>query len=454
VTASPADLRPRPELGSPVAWRFPDFAETTLGNGIRLLTLHRPGKQVATVAAVLDIPADSDPAGGEGTASIAARSLSEGTESLTVDEFADALERNGANFGADAGYSGLSATLDVPVSRLASALPLMCDAVTRPAFPPVEVERLTRQRLAEIVRERSNPPSRASVEFGAALHAPGTRRALPTAGSEATVSGLTVAGVAAHYGARASAATATVLVAGDLSGLDVEALVAEGFGAWTGAAAALWTPTEPATVPGPRSVVVDRPDSVQTQIVIGHGAPDRRSPDWAAAALAAYAVGGALTSRIDAVLREEKGYTYGMRARFAPDRRGGTFTVSGSFDTQNTEPALDDLARILREAVAEGLRQDERDAASEYLAGVSPTRWETPESLVRQAATLVGCDLPVSWVNGYLTGLREATLDEVNAALRAHVRPDELVVVAVGAAAEITGPLERLGFGTPVVLPA
>ena len=50
--------------------------------------------------------------------------------------------------------------------------------------------------------------------------------------------------------------------------------------------------------------------------------------------------------------------------------QGGTFTVGGSFDTQNTEPALDDLAGILRGAVAEGLRQDERDAASEFLAGV------------------------------------------------------------------------------------
>ena len=93
-------------------------------------------------------------------------------------------------------------------------------------------------------------------------------------------------------------------------------------------------------------------------------------------------------------------------------------------------------------------------APSEFLAGVSPTRWETPDSLVRQAATLVGCDLPVSWVNEYLRGLRDSSLDEVNAALRAHVRPDELVVVAVGAADQITGPLERLGFGTPEVLPA
>ena len=74
-----AVLRPRPELGSPAAWRFPDFEETRLGNGMRVLWLHRPGKQVATVAAVLDLPVDADPAGLEGAASIGARSLNEGT---------------------------------------------------------------------------------------------------------------------------------------------------------------------------------------------------------------------------------------------------------------------------------------------------------------------------------------------------------------------------------------
>jgi predicted Zn-dependent peptidase len=143
-----------------------------------------------------------------------------------------------------------------------------------------------------------------------------------------------------------------------------------------------------------------------------------------------------------------------MRARFSPHRRGGTFAVSGSVDTGNTEPALDDLAGILRTAVAEGLRDDERLTAREFLVGVSPTRWETAEALVSQISTVVGCDLPVSWIDEYLTGLRESSLDDVNGALRRHVRPDDLLVVAVGEAASVTAPLERLGFGTPTVIPA
>lgn len=449
-----AVLRPRPTLGEPSPWHFPEVADARLPNGIRILTLHRPGKQVASVAVVLDLPVDADPSGLEGAASIAARSLSEGTAERDADGFADALERQGATFHADAGYAGLTATLDVPVSRIGAAFPLLCEALTRPAFAPGEVDRVRQQRLAEIVRERSNPPSRAGLEFSGALNAPGTRMAVPAAGTEATVAALGAQDVTDLYASRVSAATTTLVVAGDLRGVDVVELVLRELGSWTGSAAPAWTPTEPSVLGGRRAVVVDRPGAVQTQLVLGHGSVDRRSPDWAATALVAHALGGTLTSRIDAVLREEKGYTYGMRARFAPHRRGGSFTVSGSVDTPNTEPALDDLVGILRTAVAEGLRQDERDTASEYLVGVSPTRWETAEAVVGQIATVVGCDLPPSWIDGYLAGLRDSTLDDVNAALQAHVRPDDLLVVAVGEASAVTGPLERLGFGTPTVLPA
>jgi predicted Zn-dependent peptidase len=449
-----AVLRTRPGLAEPSPWHFPEVAEARLPNGVRILSLHRPGKLVATVAVLVDLPVDADPAGLEGGASVAARSLSEGTQDRDVDAFADALERQGATFHADAGYSGLTATLDVPVSRLAAAFPLLCEAVTRPAFATSEVDRVRQQRLAEIVRERSNPPSRAALEFSGALHAPGTRLAVPAAGTAETVGALTAQDVVDLYAGRVSAATTTVVVAGDLRGVDVVELVLRELGSWTGSAAPAWTPTEPVTLGGPRAVVVDRPGAVQTQLVLGHGSVDRRSPDWAAMALVGHALGGTLTSRIDAVLREEKGYTYGMRARFAPHRRGGSFTVSGSVDTENTEPALDDLAGILRGAVAEGLRADERDTAREFLVGVSPTRWETAEAVVSQISTVVGCDLPVSWIDDYLAGLRDSTLDDVNAALRAHVRPDDLLVVAVGEASAVTEPLERLGFGTPAVVPA
>ena len=88
-----AELRPRPVLGDPAVWRFPDLADHRLANGLRVLAVHLPGKRVATATLLLDMPVDSDPRGQEGLAVLAARSLAEGTQSLAAEAF-DAVREN------------------------------------------------------------------------------------------------------------------------------------------------------------------------------------------------------------------------------------------------------------------------------------------------------------------------------------------------------------------------
>jgi predicted Zn-dependent peptidase len=451
TSAVTATLLPRPEVGAPAAWRFPAIAEHRLSNGTRVLAVHLPGKLVASVVALVDLPVEADPVGQEGLASLAARCLRVGTASYDEGSFAEALERRGASFQAFAGYDGLQAILDVPVSRLAEALPLLGEAVMQPTFPSNEVDRVVRQRLAEITQQLANPAARSQLEFGELLHEEGTRHGKPVGGSTESVTGINAALMAETYAARAAGSTTTLIVAGDLSGVDVVAQLDAVFGGWT-------TSNEPFAPSTPgyrtrRAVIVDRPGSVQTQLAIGHGAFGRSHADWPAMTLAGYALGGTLTSRIDAVLREEKGYTYGMRGSFTANRTAAHYLIAGSVDTENTGPALSDLNTVLTTARSEGLRQEELDAGKQYLVGVSPMRWETPTAVAQNVAMLVGNELPLTWTDSYLERMRTATLDEVNAAQAAHVRPDDLVVVAVGEAAAISGPLEDLGY-TPEVITA
>ena len=127
----------------------------------------------------------------------------------------------------------------------------------------------------------------------------------------------------------------TVVVAGDLSGLDVAALadgVARPVGRTTASEVA-----EGADAPAARAadaariVLVDRPGSVQSELSVGCAGPDRRvDGGWAPYPVLAFVLGGSPNARVDAVLREEKGYTYGIRSGFRPRRRGGLFLTSGS----------------------------------------------------------------------------------------------------------------------------
>jgi predicted Zn-dependent peptidase len=454
------DFHPQPQAGEPKPWAFPAPERDTLGNGLTVLRCHRPGQQVVAVEVILDAPLDAEPAGLDGVATIMARAFSEGTDKHSAEEFAAELERCGATLDAHADHPGVRLSLEVPVSRLPKALGLVADALRAPAFADSEVERLVRNRLDEIPHESANPARRAAKELSKQLFPATARMSRPRQGTEETVTAIDSAAVRAFYEKHVRPATATAVVVGDLTGTDLDALLADTLGSWTGSTAEP-RPVPPVTADDTgRVIIVDRPGAVQTQLLIGRIGADRHDRVWPAQVLGTYCLGGTLTSRLDRVLREEKGYTYGVRAfgqvlRSAADGTGAAMlAISGSVDTPNTGPALDDLWKVLRTLAAEGLTDAERDVAVQNLVGVAPLKFETAAAVASTLADQVEQFLPddfqaTLYQQLAATGTVEATAAAVNA-----FPVDRLVTVLVGDAAQIEEPVKALGIGEVSVVPA
>ncbi|MER6473999.1 M16 family metallopeptidase [Streptomyces collinus] len=454
------DFHPQPQPGEARPWAFPAPERATLDNGLTVLRCHRPGQQVIAVEVLLDAPLDAEPSGLDGVATIMARAFSEGTDQHSAEEFAAELERAGATLDAHADHPGVRISLEVPASRLAKGLGLLADALRAPAFAESEVERLVRNRLDEIPHELANPSRRAAKELSRQLFPAASRMSRPRQGTEDTVEKIDAAAVRAFYDRHVRPATATVVVVGDLTGTDLDELLGDTLGAWSG------TPGQPRPVPPVtaddtgRVVIVDRPGAVQTQLLIGRIGPDRHDRVWAAQVLGTYCLGGTLTSRLDRVLREEKGYTYGVRSfgqvlRSTPEGTGAAMlAISGSVDTPNTGPALDDLWKVLRTLAAEGLTDAERDVAVQNLVGVAPLKYETAAAVASTLADQVEQHLPDDYQATLYQQLAATGTVEATAAVINAFPVDRLVTVLVGDAAEIKAPVEALGIGEVTVVTA
>ncbi|MDN3021330.1 pitrilysin family protein [Streptomyces sp. S.PB5] len=454
------EFHPQPQAGEAKPWAFPAPERGTLDNGLTVLRCHRPGQQVVAVEVLLYAPLDAEPAGLDGVATIMARAFSEGTDKHTAEEFAAELERAGATLDAHADHPGVRLSLEVPASRLPKALGLLADALRAPAFADSEVERLVTNRLDEIPHELANPSRRAAKELSRTLFPADLRISRPRQGTEDTVRNIDSAAVRAFYEKHVRPATGTVVVVGDLTGIDLDELLGDTLGSWTGSPAQQ-RPVAPITADDTgRVVIVDRPGAVQTQLLIGRIGADRHDRVWPAQVLGTYCLGGTLTSRLDRVLREEKGYTYGVRAfgqvlRSTPEGTGvAMLAISGSVDTPNTGPALDDLWTVLRTLAAEGLTDDERDVAVQNLVGVAPLKYETAAAVASTLADQVEQHLPDDYQATLYrqlaaTGTVEATAAAVNA-----FPVDRLVTILVGDAAAIKEPVEALGIGEVTVVSA
>lgn len=435
-----------PGAGEPRAWQFPAFERGEAGGG-RFVACHLPGKPLTALTLVLDAGAVTEPAGKEGVALLTARALGEGTVDRDAYGFAVAGERLGAGWHADADWDALRCGFDVPAAELPAAVDLLAEAVRTPALTDEVVERVRDERTDELRIEASQPGPVASAAFAAALFATDCRYARQDGGDLASVPALTADDIRGFHAARFGPHVATLVVAGDLTGLDVAALADRLFSGWAAPAA---VSTEPRLTPaegGRRVVVVDRPGSVQSMLHVGHRGPRRLVPDYVPLTTMAFALGGLFNSRLNLRLREEKGYTYGANAGFDLRRHGGVFSARAAVQTDTTAPALAETVTEIERMHAGGVSPDELDHVRQFRTGVFPVSFATASAVAEGLANLVVHGLPDDYFDTVRQQFATVPKEQVDTAARERLRPDELVAVVVGDASLVAGPLEETGVG-------
>ena len=355
----------RPQPGVPRPYTFPSFERSRLDNGLSVISVDLPARPLLAGVLIVLGGAGDDPDAEAGATVLMARALSEGTDNYDAIEFVEATERLGASLHAEAGWDALSVSVDVPAERFPAALDLVAEVMARPTFPAGDVERLRDERLNDLLQARADPRRRAEEAFIETIYASSSPYRHSAAGTRETVEGLGSDETRRALARRFDPASMTLIVGGELGGLDVHALAVERFGSWTADAHAGPANTVDAA---PSSMerrvrVIHRPGAVQTEIRVGHPGLPRRIPDFHAVSVMSAILGGLFNSRLNRKLREEKGYTYGASAGFDLRRSAGPFAARAAVNTDVTVPAIVDMIAELEAIRAASFRSVSRRPA-------------------------------------------------------------------------------------------
>jgi predicted Zn-dependent peptidase len=442
----------RPAAGPPRPWKFPAFERRTVGGG-RLIAAHLPGRPLAVTSLVFDAGAALEPAGREGVAELVARAFSEGTATHDAYEFGVAAERLGASWRASSDWDSLRLGLEVPVGELAGATELMAEAVQTATFDDDVLTRVLDERIDELSLERSQPAARGAEALAAAVFADGSRYDTPDGGDPSSLGRIKLDDIRDYRAARITRGTATLIVAGDLESTDVDALGRLVFDGWDDAPADASPPVVAPRASGRRVVLVDRPGSVQSLLLLGHDGPPRASDDFVPMTTMAMILGGMFSSRLNLKLREEKGYAYGAFGGFDTRKHGGLFTARASVQTAVTAPALADMISEIERLHRDGVEPAELDQAIAYRSGVFPISFAG----VMAVAAGLGDIVVHGFADDHFDNLRRLVMavdiEQANAAAATRLRPDDLVTVVVGDAASCQADLEGAGLGPVTVVP-
>jgi len=460
AAASAADRSQGPPVpGEFPSLVFPELQRHRLSNGMPVVIANRPGVPVVRVSALFDAGYAADLGRKPGTSSFAMSLLDEGTGTLGALEIAKRAESIGAGLVAgsslDTSFGAVSALAD----RLDESLALLADVLRNPAFPSSEVERVRKEWIAGIAREKTSPDALASRLLPPLIYGAGHPYAIPFTGSgtEASITALAREDLVAFHREWIRPDNATLIVVGDTTAAEVLPLLEKHFGSWQAPAVAKPAKALPAAaqVTAPRVFLVDKPGAVQSNILVGLATQSGLAPNKLEMDTMNEVFGGSFTSRINMNLREDKHWSYGVRSNLFDARGQRPWLLSAPVQTDKTIESMREIDRELRDFVgANPVTADEltkvRDREVRGLSG----SYETNAAVAGAIAEMITFGYPDDYVRTLKDRIEAQSVDGVRSAAQQALDASRLTWVVIGDLAKIEQPVRDLKLGTVQVLDA
>ncbi|MFT8243398.1 M16 family metallopeptidase [Roseomonas sp. BN140053] len=378
--------------------------------------------------------ASLDPAGEEGSASLAAALLTEGAGDRPAAAFQDALRDAaiGLNFGADRdSFEGSFRSLRDPSNDgLAAAARLARDAMLAPRFDAEAVERVRARAVAGARQALEGPRGQANRAFWNAAF-PESPYGRPPNGTAERLQTLPVQAMRDAATRHLHRGGLLIAVSGAITAAELPTLLDTLFGGLPAGEPPAPPPLPPFALRG-NPVVVEL-DVPQCAVLFGQGGLPVRDPDWEAAQVVLRVLGGGgFSSRLMDVVRVQRGLSYGIGA--GVEAIAGQGLVLGSVATENARVA--ETLTVLREEWARmaqgGPTQEELSDAVAFLTGSQPLQFTDSR---RTASILLGLrrnGRPMDWLARRPERLAALTRDGVAAVAARLLQPDALGVVVAG----------------------
>lgn len=447
--ATPSVRQQPPPPGPIRPFEFPKYLTRKLSNGLTVFVIEDHRQPVVSYELVVDAGGAAHSVKKAGLASMTAQLLREGTKTRSAQDIARTIDSVGGALTTSADDDTVQASATVMKTSEALGIELLADVVVNPVFKQEEIDRRMRQTLSGLQIQYTDaeylaPVSAARVIFGE--HPYG----YPAEGTPETLAGIKREDIVQFHGRYYSPAGAFLAIAGDVKPEEAFANAEKVFGKWNTSASA---PDTLSPIPASKRAVliIDKPDAVQTQIVVGQTGIKRSDPDYIPLLIANQIFGGSYNSRLNLKLRAREGLTYGARSNFDTERVSGTFRVSTSTRTAETARATSMLLDLLKEFRQNPVTDAELKEAKAYLTGSFALGSETPQQVATRVLTAAVHGLPSNYWDTYREKVQAATPEQIADAVRRRIDPEKVSIVVVGNSKDFAKSLESFGTARTIL---
>ncbi len=442
-----------PPAGKPPVLKVPQWTKSSLPNGAEFIVSEK--HDLPLVSFTITFQGGSyqvEPANRRGLASITASMMSEGTKTRDGEALSNALQLLGTNVSVNIGGESGSIGFQSTSSKFAQALDILADILENPAFPAEALERIRAQRLVALTQAKDQTAGIAARVFPKTIY--GTAHPFGQNVTEESYKAITRDDVVAFHKAYFQPGRALVTVVGDVNAGTAKGVVEKALGAWAKAGEKpafnypALPPTHPTTI-----YLVDKTGAAQSTFALGNPGPPRSTPDYYALQVMNTMLGGMFQSRLNANIREEKGYSYGVSSSFAFGKGPGAFRAGGDIVSAKSDAALVEFMKELRGiGGSRPITDEELATAKDSLIQRLPGTFASVGAVNSAIVGLWTQGLPDTYYQEYAAKISDIKKEDVTRVAKQYIDLDHLAIVIVGDRASIEAPLKATGIAPITVL--
>lgn len=415
-----------PEPGKAREIEFGEYEEFALDNGLQVIVVENHKLPQVSLQVFVDVPPMLE---GEkaGLSEMAGELLSRGTTKRSKAEIDEAVDFLGASLSTSS--KGLFASS--LTKHLDELLGIVTEVLFEPAFPPGEFDKLKKQTLSALAQAKEDPNAIAGNVSDVLCYGPDHPYGDIT--TEQSVGNISLEECRAYYDTYFRPNISYLVIVGDIKPKEARRIAKTYFGDWEKADVPNKSYADPAK-PGKRQVdFVNKTGAVQSVINLTYPVElPYGDPNVIRANVMNTAFGGYFSSRLNENIREDKGYSYGVRSSLSPDRYVGAFKAGGSVRNEVTDSALTEFIAEMEAMREAPLPEEELQLVKNVIAGSFARSLESPQTIARYALNTARYDLPKDYYPDFLKKLEAVSAADVQAMAKKYLTPGNCHILVVG----------------------
>tara|TARA_B100000809_G_scaffold94308_1_gene92934 strand:- start:5661 stop:8393 length:2733 start_codon:yes stop_codon:yes gene_type:complete len=432
---------------------LPKIQRAQLSNGLDVVLAERHDVPMINLSFQIKSGHATDPKEQPGLASFTMSMLTEGTGSYDALELSDRLEELGTDLYTNTGLDVSSVNISSLKSNFVDSLKIMYEVITEPTFDQTEIERKKSRWLAAIDQSLSTPNGMVSNLIPKILYGENHPYAKPFSGNgtRESIQWMSREDLMNYKQRFIAPSNASLIVVGNTTLDEVVPMLESQFGklAENKMLKGVQLDYEVVNQPDIRRVyLVDKPGAVQSLIVAGQLMPAIGSSDEIDIDLMNRVIGGSFTSRLNMNLREDKSWSYGVRARLSQYKGPRPMLVYAPVQTDKTIPSIQEIIREYDEYLSSNPAKDEElEAIVKDLSLGLIGDYETFGALMSGLSGIVSQGRDDNYIDTLPTKYRSMTIDDINSAAKRYLDPSIWTWVIIGDLSKIEEGIEELNLG-------